>query len=240
MERIEDITAKDWIANNISLENAARPLLLSNFLPPIFDNYIAVLGTPGLIDNFPFDKIKQPSNTIEQINTNVEIWKQFKIYTHDSSDDFYRPTTYAELSSIFNLQYDIDVIKFLPWKTQGIKTLISETTQRLDRIVSALSIGEELNIFMEDYWRFLALDELFPYSENAAYKLSQNEYFDLMKRTGYDSTMYLYPTNKSWCLVNIEDLEYNILAFKNTVSDNFNNLSLKDTFRLKYNDIIFL
>lgn len=239
MEQLNDIKAKDWLTKHINWQNATRPLTLDNFLPPTFDNYIAILWTPGLIDNFPFDKINQPPDTIEQINTNVQVWRQFNIFLNEENDEAYRPTTFVELSSLFGKPYNRTIIKSLPWQSQGFKNLFKQTRQRLEIIVNALSNGTELNIYIEDYWRWAEVYNLLPSSEDIAYKISCDEFLDLMDKTSYDANLYLYPVNKSWCLINIEDLGYNILAYNNDFTDKLNHLNLPDTFVMTYNETIF-
>ena len=238
MEQIKDNTAKDWLTNHINWENATRPLTLGNFLPPLFDCYIAVLWTPGVIDNFPFDKIKQHPDTIEEINANVKIWKEFNLFLNTHTDELYRPTTFAELSSIFNIPYNKEIIENLPWLTEGIKTLFNQTRNRLKTIVDTLVNDEELNIYLEDYWRWAGSNSLLA-DENVSYKISCDEYLDLMNETSYDASLYLYSLDKSWCLINMEDLGFSILAYKYEVAEKVDSLSLKDTFKLRYDDILY-
>ncbi|MCH6201387.1 hypothetical protein MMU07_17530 [Aquiflexum sp. LQ15W] len=239
MEQLEDITAKDWLTNHINWKNATRPFTLGNFLPNKFDNYISILWTPGVIDNFPFDKINQPPDSIEQTNANVEVWRQFKIFLNEKNYEAYRPTTFAELSNFFNQPYDRGIINTLPWKTQGIATLYKQTRQRFEKIVNVLTDGTELNIYIEDSWRWASVYNLLPSAEDVAYKISSVEFFDLMDITFYDANLYLYPVTNSWCLINMEDLGYNILAYNNSFADKLNQLNLSDTFAMSYDDIIF-
>jgi hypothetical protein len=238
LEQLKDNTAKDWLTNHTNWENATRPLTLGNFLPPIFDCYIAVLWTPGLIDNFPFDKINQPPFNIEQTNSNVKIWKEYNLFLNEETDDLYRPTTFAELSSIFNFPYNKEIINALPWQTEGIKTLFYHTRKRLERIVDALAEEAELNVYIEDYYRWTATNSLVA-DENVSYKISCTEFLNLMDDTSYDANLYLYSFDKSWCLINMEDLGFNIIAYKYELAEKINQLNLADTFKLQYDDILF-
>ena len=238
MKQLKDISAKEWLTNHLNWENPTRPLTLANFLPPIFDCYIAVLWTPGLIDNFPFDKINQPPDTIEQTNSNVKIWREFNLFLNEKTDDLYRPTTFSELSTIFNFPYNREIINVLPWQTEGIKTLFNHTRNRLKKIVDALAVEAELNVYVEDYWRWTATNSLIS-NDNVSYKISCNEFLDLMDDTSYDANLYLYSVDKSWCIINMEDLGFNIIAYKYEVAEKLNQLYLADTFKLHYDDILF-
>ena len=38
-----------------------------------------------------------------------------------------------------------------------------------------------------------------------------------------DANAYLFPDDKSWCLINLEDLNFSVIAFNNTHVDIVNN-----------------
>ena len=239
MTPIDDRNAKEWLTKYINWKDVVRPLTLKNFFPPIFDNYIAVLWTPGIIDNFPFDKIVQPPDTIEQTNNNVAVWRQFKIFLNQENDEPYRPTTFSELASLFKITHNRQIINSLPWQTEGIKTLFKPTRQRLEKIITALLQDNELNIYFEDYWRWASVYNLLPSDEGVVYKITVSDFMDFMDKSFYDASLYLYPQSKNWCLLNLEDLGYNILAFNNNLADIVAQLNLQDTFKMRNDELLY-
>ena len=100
-----------------------------------------------------------------------------------------------------------------------------------EKIIASLSIllneipeSENLILYWEDYYRFNLDCSLF--------RVSKEEYIDEMKNTRFDATAYLYPESRSWCLVNLEDLGFNILAFNNNIKEQINFLKEIENFKL--------
>ena len=225
------------MTDHIDWNTASRPLLLKNFFPSDYDNYLAILWTPGIIDNFPFTEIIVPPDTIEQTNKNIEIWRTFNVL-NDAEDDIYRPTTFKEISKKFNMHYDRNIIHKVDYSTRGLTTLLSRTKITLERIIKSLS-NNTLNLFVEDYWRWTTVYSLLPVDKDVTYKVSEEEFMKFMDDTFYDANAYLFPDDKSWCLINLEDLNFSMLAFNHKHLDTVNNLNLVDTFNLSPEDKLF-
>ena len=60
-----------------------------------------------------------------------------------------------------------------------------------------------------------------------------------MQETGFDASIYLYPKSKSWCLVNLEDLGFNILAFNNEIKHQMEFLTEVENFKLSEESELF-
>ena len=238
MTHTDNLELRKWLTDHIDWNTASRPLLLKNFFPSDFDNYLAILGTPGIIDNFPFNEIVFPPNTIDQTNKNIEIWKSFNVL-NDAKDNVYRPTTWKEISEKFDLLYDRSIIDKLDWSTRGITTLLSKTKPILNRIINSLTSNETVNLYVEDYWRWTSIYALLPVDKEVTYKVTAEEFLKFMDDTFSDANAYLFPDDKSWCLINLEDLSFSVFAFNNKHWDIVNNLKLVDTFKLSPEDKLF-
>lgn len=214
------------------------PSTVSDLLSQDYDNYMAILWVPGIVENFPFEEIVQPPNTIDQINKNVRIWNKFNVKFNSENEEIYRETSFKELSELFNIPYDLQIIYALPWETKGIEILRSRTKQKLERIVTLLTSNEKLHLHFRDYFRWCDISIDLPIDEEFTRNVSQNDFFNLMEKTLFDATLHLYPPNKKWCLINLEDYIFNILAYDNSMENKVNNLKLSDTLKLSDNHTI--
>jgi hypothetical protein len=238
MTAVQNSAAKEWLTKHINWRRTTEPPTVKDCLPP-FDNYLAILWVPGIVDNFPFDKIVEPPITIEQINTNVAIRRQFNLFLNEESDQPYRETTFQELAKHFNKPYNRQIIYSLRWETKGIKTLFRQTRQRLEKLINELSGNETLYAYIEDHWRWFNVYNVMPAISDSVYQTTADEYLEFMDKSFYDANIYLYPENKSWCLLNLEDLSYNILGYNNAVADKINQLNLTDIFIMKSSDGVY-
>lgn len=211
------------------------PSTVSDLLPQNYDNYMAIFWVPGIIENFPFEEIVQPPNTIDQINTNVRIWNEFKIEFNSVNEEIYRETTFVELSELFKKSYDLQIVNALPWETKGIEILWSQTKQKLERIINLLASNEKLDLHFRDYFRWNGFSTKLPIDKEFTRNVSKNDFFNLMAKTFFDATLHLYPPSKEWCLINFEDYTFNILAYSNSMENKVNNLKLSDTLKLSNN-----
>jgi hypothetical protein len=238
MTHTDKLELRKWLTDHIDWNTASRPLLLKNFFPTDFDNYLAILWTPGIIDNFPFNEIVVPPDTIEQTNKNIEIWGNFNVL-NEGKDNVYRPTTFKEISERFDLTYDRNIIYNIDWSTRGITTLLSKTRTILNRIINSLRNNDTLNLYVEDYWRWTSVYSLLPIDKEVTYNVTVEEFMKFMDDTFFDANAYLFPDDKSWCLINLEDLNFSVIAFNNQHLDTVNNLNLVDTFKLSPEDKLF-
>jgi hypothetical protein len=239
MRAINDINASNWLTKNIDQVTGISPTKLSHLLPDFFDNYIAVLWTPGLIDDFPFDSIVHPTDNIEQLNINIAIWRKFKIFLDHDNKEVYKPTTFYELANLFKTPFNRQIINILPWQSNGIKTLFKPTRLRIEGIIDELSLGLDLNLYIQDYSRLAMAHDLPQSQESTVFKVSTMEFLDFMDKTNYDASLYLYSEKKNWCLLNLEDLGYSILAYNNEFSNNIAQLNLKDTFIIQPHEALY-
>ncbi|UFH55847.1 hypothetical protein [Spirosoma sp. KNUC1025] len=237
MTHSDNLELKKWLTDHIDWNTASRPLLLKNFFPYNFDNYLAILWTPGIIDNFPFTEIIFPPDTIEQTNKNIEIWRTFNVLD-DIKDDIYTRTTFKEISKKFKIHYDRNIIYKFDYSSRGLTTLFPSTKITLERIIKSLS-NDTLNLFVEDYWRWTIVNFLLPVAKDVTYNVTDEEFLKFMDDTFYDASAYFFPDDKSWCLINLEDLNFSILAFDNKHLVTVNNLNIVDSFNISPEDKLF-
>lgn len=231
MQKITSNEINQWLDSAINWQNDLRPLKVSNFLPK-FDNYIGLTWKVGIIENFPFkDFIKDAKSEIE-IKNNREIWHKFPQAFDDSSELGFTEIPTKELFEKFQIPYhDYKNDHKFPWSTRAIRVLEEKIIASLSILLNEIPESENLILYWDDYYRFDLDCSLF--------RVSKEEYINEMKNTRFDATAYLYPESRSWCLVNLEDLGFNILAFNNNIKEQINFLSEIENFKLTEESELF-
>ena len=222
MQKIELPELIDWLESAIDYyEIKGHPLKISNFLPN-FDHYIGIKWKVGIIKDFPFEDIITKAESPNELNHNRRIWQKFPQIYEDSDNGF----TEIESKELFN-KFKIPFHEYkndykLPWNSRAIRVLDSEIFQSLSLIVNHLPEKDSLFLYWEDYYRYGLEDKLF--------KVSAEEFLSEMQETRYDASIYLFPESKNWCLINLEDLGFNIFAFNENIKTEF--LSSIENFKL--------
>lgn len=230
MQKIDFLEKNLWLENAINWHNTSHPLRVSNFLPK-FDNYVGIMWKVGIIEDFPFEDFIENAKSEKEIKNNRLIWFNFPQAFNDSETGFTEIET-EELFKKFKIPFhDYKNDGKLPWNTRAIRVLESKIADSLTKILNNISENDELILYWNDYYRFNIDHKLF--------KVSKEEYIEQMKQTGFDATAYLYPESRNWCLVNLEDLGYNILAFNDDIKDRLGFLNEIENFKLSKENRLF-
>jgi len=91
--------------------------------------------------------------------------------------------------------------------------------------------NENLIMYWEDNYRYNIEDNLF--------NISKEEFLKEMQNTRFDASIYLYSESKNWCLVNLEDLGFNILAFNDVIKPQMEFLTQVENFKLTEESELF-
>lgn len=233
IKTVQKITSSEinhWIEISTKLKKDLSPLRVSNFLPK-FDNYVGLTWKVGIIENFPFHDFIEDAWSEMEIKNNRLIWNNFPQTFNDSENGFTEIPT-PELFKKFDIPYhDYKNDGKFPWHTRAIKVLDSKIVESLSRLLNKIPENENLILYWEDHYRFDVDDKLF--------KVSKEEFIEEVEKTKFDASMFLYPESKNWCLVNLEDLAFNILAFNNDIKHEMNFLSQIEHFKLTEESELF-
>ncbi|RSK44574.1 hypothetical protein [Hymenobacter perfusus] len=206
-----DLTAINW------LEIGEQPVIkgglfrVANALPDVFEAYIALLPAIGLIEGFPFDQISLKDNSIAQTNQNAAIWGEYGIHDAHRTPD-YKPTVFRELANQFKLPFDVTLLSRLDWGKRGFAIDWTRTANSLKALLNALATGNDLSLYIEDYWRWAEIHEILPTTDEVLYEVNAEDFLGFMTQSFFDATLYLFPEDRSWCLVNIEDCNVMIIG----------------------------
>lgn len=231
MEIIESSENNKWLENAINWQNDSRPLKVSHFLPK-FDYYFGLTWKVGIIEDFPFNDFIKNAKSQAEIKINREIWHKFpEVFNEDQETGFVE----VEAKKLFR-KFKIPYHHYkndgkLPWNTKAIKTLESKIIENLSFILDIIPENENLTLYWEDYYRYNV--------ENNLFKISKEEFLIVLQNTGFDASIYLYPESKNWCLVNLEDLGFNILAFNNEIKPQMEFLTQVENFKLTIDSELF-
>jgi len=231
VQKIESPKINEWLENAIKWQNVSRPLKVSNFLPK-FDNYFGLTWKIGIIENFPFNDFINNAKSEAEIKNNREIWNCHPQAFDEESEIGFVEISTKEAFIKFQIPYhDYKNDGKLPWNTRAIRILESKILESLSLILEKIPENENLIMYWEDYYRYNIEDNLF--------NISKEEFLKEMQDTRLDASIYLYPESKNWCLVNLEDLGFNILAFNNVIKPQMEFLTQVENFKLTEESELF-
>ena len=210
MDYSEEELVVHWL--QASKENVEKEeFWVGNVLPSTFTNYTALLPAVGIIDGFPFDQIHLDNPSIAQINHNANIWTQYGIYTVHAFPT-YQATRFEHLASRFGLPYDTSITTSLDWGKQGFAIDWERTACNLRTLLQQITPGNaSLVLYALDHYRWEAINIL-PSARNGVYYVSVDEYVEFLRQSYFDATAYLFPKDRNWCLLTVEDSNFPILA----------------------------
>ncbi|OWK74502.1 hypothetical protein CBW16_03590 [Flavobacteriaceae bacterium JJC] len=221
----------DWLESAIDYYTIKdNSLKISNFLPK-FDYYVGIKWKVGIIEDFPFEDIIAKAESPNDLNSNRRIWRKFS-QIYEDSDSGFTEIGSKELFEKFEIpfhEYKND--HRLPWNSRAIRVLDSKILESLSSLVNHLPEVSNLYLYWEDYYRYGLEDKLF--------KVSTEEFLNEIRETGYDASVYLFPESKNWCLMNLEDLGFNIFAFNENINIKIESLSSIEYFNLTYESEIY-
>ena len=224
----------DWINNYQKNKNKLHDL--NDVLPNLFDRYLLIPFTNGIIDNFPFDDYPSNKDTISNLNKQHSIEKSFGIFLNKNSDNVYREITLKEISEKFKVQYCVDTANLIK-PTPGIVPLIEISKQKLIQLLTHLPIPQQLCLFIEDNYRFEAVFDNWKFNRENS-KIDLSDYFWFQDKTSWDSCSYLFPNTLNWCLSTLEDYPHLIFCCDNSTLEIIAKMNNLETFDLDYNSSI--
>ena len=225
------MTNFDWISDFLKTRKAFQGV--NDVLPNLFDRYLLIPWSVGIIDGFPFAEYPNNKDTIENLNKQHSIERDFGIFLNDFSEDKYRKVTLKEIADIFQVQYCADTANLVK-ATPGILPLLEATVQNLKELIRSLQNGQILNLYIEDYFRFQAIHENWKYNKEHV-KIEAADYFSFQRDTAWDSTSYLFPASEAWCICTLEDYDHFILGCDNSSYRYLEALASIEAFEVGYN-----
>ncbi len=181
-----------------------------NFIIP--DSYSKVILIPwavGIIDDFPFDEYPADKSTIENINKQHQIERQFELFLNNDTEAKYRISSLKELARRFQIEYSIETDSLIK-QTPGVTRLLSQTKKNLNHLLHLLAKEKKLNLYIQDNDRYkAAMSDWSLATENTIFEFK--DYILFQEKTSWDSTSYLFPEDRMWCLGSIEDYQNFIL-----------------------------
>ena len=154
----------------------------------------------GIIDDFPFGEFPANDFTIEGINKKIEINKKFNLFLNHVDESLFRLTSIKELSQMFGLPYDMNVLNEFENYT-GIKILYEESYKNLEKSVQNLSVENKINLFIHDLEYRWNADDIGKENLN----ISPEKYLEYQRDFHLDFCAYLFPDELDWCLITRED-----------------------------------
>ena len=224
----------NWIKLFFEMLKEGEPWIsVSDIIPNEFDNYFLIHWNVGIIDNFPFDEYPEKNLTIEQTNKRINIEREFGLFLNPSEDELFEKTTLKIIAEKFGVTYNYNVLNKIK-QTSAIKILDKLSIENLKNALQNLSKGENLNLFVEDIFRYPIDDTPKQEFEN----ISIEEYFKWQKDFHFDYCTYLYPDNRKWCLTTSEDLPM-FLCTKKEVTGQIEKETSMELFEVGYKEKLY-
>jgi hypothetical protein len=209
---------------------------LKDLVPDIFDKYLIIPWTVGIIDDFPFADYPDNKDTIENLNKQHAIEREFGIFLNKETETRYREITLKELAKRFDVAYCADT-DYLIKQTPGISPLLKATKHKLTELLTRLKIGKELKLYIEDNFRFQAAHDDWRFHEENIIKDISN-YITFQVETGWDSTSYLFSEDLKWCFCTVEDFDHFIFCSDNSTYATVQEIKNLETFEISYDFVL--
>ncbi|UOG73005.1 hypothetical protein MTX78_12805 [Hymenobacter tibetensis] len=204
MKYSNDLSVIEWLKPTVNTHTSTPVLKVGDAVPNIFATYTALLPAVGIIQGFPFGEINLEDPSIAQLNKNAAIWEQYGTHSIHRKPN-YTPITFKHLAAQFGIPYDLSMVRRLEWSKRGFATLSELTMSSLVALLERLTVDNQLFLYIEDYWRWEAVYQLLPSADEVVYCVSIKEFIAFMEQSFFDATLYLFPSDLSWCLFNLED-----------------------------------
>lgn len=198
-----DLSVINWLNVDEKRIYKGSGLQVSDVLPDIFSAGVALLPAVNIIEGFPFEQIDLHDSSIAQLNFNAAIWKHYGVLSAHQTP-VYTPTLFRNLAMKFDLPYDAHLLKRLEWRKQGFAIEWAQTASNLSSMLRALCQNALLRLYVVDYYRWGIVDKL-PSPEQVVYFVTVEEFIGFLESTSFDATFYLFPEDRSWCLINVEN-----------------------------------
>ena len=206
---------------------------VSSIIPNEFDDYFLIHWNVGIVDSFPFDKYPEENDTIENINRRVNIDRKYGLFLNPKEDKLFRQTTLKEIANKFKVSYDYNVMDKIK-ETPAIKILEDVSIENLKSAVKHLTESKNLNLFVEDSFRYTNDDKL----KQEITNISADDYFKWQEYFGFDYCTYLFPNNRKWCITTAEDFPM-FLCVKREITQQVVKEFNMELFRIQYNEKLY-
>jgi hypothetical protein len=223
-----------WISGYVEYGKAFKGV--KDLLPDVFSQYFLIPWAVGIIDSFPFTEYPDNKDTIESLNKQHDIEKSFGVFLNHDIKTQYRKTSLKEIAERFNVEYCADTL-YLINETPGICLLHKPTEQGVMKLIWQLQKGQCLNLYVEDDYRFRSIDGQWRYSKENV-QISVSDYITYHENTSWDSTCYLFPDNRDWCLCTLEDYPHFIFCCNNLNSISLGTVIGMEMFDIEYGNRI--
>jgi hypothetical protein len=220
----------NWISDYVKKQKTFQGL--DDLLPNLFDKYFLIPWNVGIIDCFPFTDYPDNKDSIENLNKQHSIEKEFGIFLNDNTEGRYRKATLKEIAERFQVKYCADTA-YLINATPGISTLLEATIQALKELIFRFQEGQILNLYIEDDFRFQPINENWKYKKENV-KIETSDYLSFQEDTAWDSTSYFFPDRKDWCLCTVEDYQHFIFCCNNSEYKSPTALQSIEAFEIDY------
>ena len=219
-----------WISDFVKNRKTFQGL--DDLLPNLFDKYFLIPWAVGIIDCFPFSDYPDNKDTIENLNKQHSIEKEFEIFLNGYTEGKYRKVTLKEIAERFDVKYCADTAYIIK-ATPGISSLSEATVQTLKELIYHFQKDQTLNLYIEDHSRFQLIYENWKYhKENIMMEAS--DYVSYQEDTAWDSTSYFFPDSKDWCLCTVEDYQHFIFCCNNSNHKSLEALKIIEFFEIDY------
>ncbi|NVO33038.1 hypothetical protein HW554_17660 [Hymenobacter sp. P5342] len=206
-----DLSAINWLKIGEQPVTKGQIFRVANALPNVFEAYTALLPAVGHIEGFPFDQVNLKNGSIAQLNENAAIWSKYGIHDAHRTPS-YDPTSFRELANQFNLPYDVTLLNKLGWGKRGFAVDWIRTANSFRSLANVLAAASPLSLYIEDYWRWGEGLNILPSADDVLYDVTTDEFVEFMTQSFFDASLYLFPEDKSWCLVNVEDCSVTVIG----------------------------
>lgn len=220
----------NWIKDFLKDKKIHRGL--KDLIPDIFDTYLLIPWTVGIIDNFPFADYPDNKDTIESLNKQHAIEREFGIFMNDNKETKYRETTLKEIAERIKVQY-CAYTECLIKSTPGTSPLLTATTRKFKELLNLLQNNTALGLYIEDHFPFKAGYANWKFDEKNIVA-TVADYLTFQQDAGWDSTSYLFPNNLKWCLCTVEDFQHFIFCCDNSTYQSLQDIKNLETFEVGY------
>lgn len=223
-----------WI-EEYSVEEDQETLSVNKIIPAKFDKYFVIESNYGIIDNFPFDKYPENAHSIDDLNTQHDIKRDFGLYLNKDTEHLYRPVSIKYIAGRFGVTYSrhaLDEIKCTPGISPLYEKSILSYTSLLGEVWSS-----NIYLYIKDYYRLAFLNNIEIRQKSIMGDI--DAYIDFVKKTQFDCCSYLFPNDHSWCLVTYEYVPNLIFACNDTIAEKVKLIEALELFEVHPEDLLY-
>ena len=138
----------DWLKYYFENRTENTWVGVSKIIPNEFDEYHLLHWNVGIVDDFPFDQYPEKNLTITETNNRIRIEREYNLFLNQDEDKLFRKTDLKEISDKFKTEYSYQTLNKIK-QTPAIKILTEISINNLRKVISKISINQNLNLFIE-------------------------------------------------------------------------------------------